>query len=67
LDGIDRTARRLQFALVPSAAPQGEAPRSLRKTKAVKPEHTSPTRTGKPAKAKSKARDRNKKAKGKRR
>ena len=67
LDGIDRTARRLQFALVPSAAPQGEAPRSLRKAKAVKPEHTSPTRTGKPVKTKSKARDRNKKAKGKRR
>ena len=67
LDGIDRTARRLQFALMPSAAPQGEAPRSLRKAKAVKPEHTSPTRTGKPSKPGKKTRDRNKKAKGKRR
>ena len=33
LDRIDRPARRLQFALVPSAEPQGEAPRSLRKPK----------------------------------
>jgi ribonuclease R len=67
LDRIDRPARRLQFALLPSAAPQGEAPRSLRKTRVAKPEHSSPTRTGKPGKTKSKARERNKKAKGKRR
>jgi ribonuclease R len=67
LDRIDRPARRLQFALVPSTTPQGEAPRSLRKPKAARPEHSSPTRTGKPGKTKSKARERNKKSKGKRR
>ncbi len=66
LDRIDRPARRLQFALVPSAEPQGEAPRSLRKKKPA-PEHPSPTRTGKPGKTKSKARLRDKKSKGKRR
>jgi len=64
LDRIDRPARRLQFALVPSAAPQGEAPRSLRQAR-PKAEHPSPTRSGKPGKAKS--RDRDKKTKGKRR
>lgn len=67
LDRIDRPARRLQFALVPSAEPQGEAPRSLRKPKVAKSDHPSPTRTGKPGKTKSKARIRDKKAKGKRR
>ena len=67
LDRIDRPARRLQFSLVPSAEPQGEAPRSLRKPKVAKPEHLSPTRTGKPGKTKSKARARDKKSKGKRR
>ena len=46
LDRIDRPARRLQFALVPSVEPQGEAPRSLRKSKS-KPEKVSPTRAGK--------------------
>jgi ribonuclease R len=67
LDRIDRPARRLQFALVPSAAPQGEAPRSLRKPKEFSsPKHPSPTRTGKP-KSKAKGRERNKKSKGKRR
>ena len=71
LDRIDRPARRLQFALVPGAEPQGQAPRSLRKPKVAKTEQLSPTRTGKrgagrPA-AKSKARVRNKKSKGKRR
>ena len=67
LDRIDRPARRLQFALVPSETPQGEAPRSLRKPR-PKPDHPSPTRTGKPkpGKTKSKARTRNKKVKGKR-
>ena len=70
LDRIDRPARRLQFALVPSAEPQGEAPRSLRKPQPAKAEHLSPTRTGKPGAgrpAKSKARVRNKKSKAKRR
>ena len=71
LDRIDRPARRLQFALVPSAEPQGEAPRSLRKPKLAKAARagtfSSPTRTGKPGRTKSKTRDRNKKAKGKRR
>ena len=70
LDRIDRPARRLQFALVPSAQPQGEAPRSLRKPKTAKLEqHPSPTRTGKPGKktSGSKKAARNKKAKGKRR
>ena len=68
LDRIDRPARRLQFALVPSAQPQGEAPRSLRKPKPKAEAQPSPTRTGKPrGKTKSKARARDKKAKGKRR
>ena len=71
LDRIDRPARRLQFALVPSAEPQAQAPRSLRKPKVAKAEHLSPTRTGKPGSGrpagKAKARLRNKKAKGKRR
>ncbi len=68
LDRIDRPARRLQFALVPNAEPQGEAPRGLRKSKLVKAaSFSSSTRTGKPGKTKSKARERNKKAKGKRR
>ena len=72
LDRIDRPARRLQFALIPSAMPPNkskpEAPRSLRKPKVAKPEHSSPTRTGKPqGKTRSKARTRDKKAKGKRR
>ncbi len=71
LDRIDRPARRLQFALVPSVEPQGLAPRSLRKPKVAKATRaetfSSPTRTAKPGKTKSKARERNKKAKGKRR
>ncbi len=67
LDRIDRPARRLQFALVPGQEPQAKAPRSLRKSKPAKAEHLSPTRTGKPGKAKSKARARDKKSKGKRR
>ncbi len=68
LDRIDRPARRLQFALVPSVEPQGETPRSLRKPKLAKAEtFSSPTRTAKPGKTKSKTRDRNKKVKGKRR
>jgi ribonuclease R len=72
LDRIDRPNRRLQFALMPSAEPHGAARPSLRKSKAAKardadPMHLSPTRTGKPGKTKSKARERNKKSKGKRR
>ncbi len=67
LDRIDRPARRLQFALIPSAEPQAEAPRSLRKPQARAPEHSSPTRTGKARpKTKAKARLRDKKTKGKR-
>jgi ribonuclease R len=67
LDRIDRPARRLQFALVPGEQPQSKTPRSLRKSKVAKAEHSSPTRTGKPGKTKSKARARDKKSKGKRR
>ena len=66
LDRIDRPARRLQFALIPSAQPQGEAPRSLRKPKAAKPEHPSLTRSGKPGKTKSRAMAKKRKSKGKR-
>ena len=63
LDRIDRPARRLQFALVP-AEMVAATPRAPRKAKAPKKE-LSPNRSGKPAKAK--GRVRNKKAKGKRR
>ena len=65
LDRIDRPARRLQFALVPGEEPVARP--SLRKSTPAKPEYSSPTRTGKPGKTKSKARERNKKSKGKRR
>ena len=65
LDRIDRPARRLQFALVPGEQPAARS--SLRKAKATRPEFSSPTRTGKPGKTKSKVRERNKKSKGKRR
>ncbi|QHN05060.1 RNB domain-containing ribonuclease [Granulicella sp. WH15] len=68
LDRIDRQQKRLQFALVPGEEPQGESPKSLRKPKTARVEnHSSPTRTGKPGKTKSKTRARVKKAKGKRR
>jgi ribonuclease R len=67
LDRIDRQQRRLQFALVPTAEPQGETRKSLRKSKPRPETHPSPTRSGKPGKTKSKARARVKKAKGKRR
>ena len=67
LDRIDRQARRLNFALVPSTAGQAEPPRSLRKPKA-KTEPLSPNRTGKAKpKGKTKARARDRKSKGKRR
>ena len=70
LDRIDRPNRRLQFALVPSRQPQGEAPRSLRKPRPAKPGQPSPTRTGKAApkgRTKTRIRDRKSKGKGKRR
>jgi ribonuclease R len=73
LDRIDRQQRRLQFALLPSEEDQATTPRSPRKGKAKKtPEaadrpHTSPNRSGKSGKTKSKARERNRKSKGKRR
>jgi ribonuclease R len=74
LDRIDRQQRRLQFALLPSEEDLANAPRSLRKGKAatamdsVEPgrPHTSPNRSGKSGKTKSKVRERNKKTKGKR-
>jgi ribonuclease R len=72
LDRIDRQQRRLQFALVPSPEEMAFAPRSLRKSKTAasaggERPHSSPNRSGKKGKTKSKARERNKKAKGKRR
>jgi ribonuclease R len=72
LDRIDRQQRRLQFALLPGEAELAVAPRSLRRSKTAasatgERPHSSPTRSGKKGKTKSKARERNKKAKGKRR
>jgi ribonuclease R len=73
LDRIDRQQRRLQFALLPSEEDVAQAPRAVRKGKAKKTAeageraHSSPNRTGKAGKTKSKGRERNKKAKGKRR
>jgi len=72
LDRIDRQQRRLQFALLPSEEEMASAPRSLRRSKTAatasgERPHSSPNRSGKPGKTKSKARERNKKAKGKRR
>jgi ribonuclease R len=77
LDRIDRRQRRLQFALLPSEEDLTNAPRSLRRsasknrgtaeTSAGERPHSSPKRSGKKGKTKSKARERNKKAKGKRR
>jgi ribonuclease R len=76
LDRIDRQQRRLQFALLPSQE-LAKAPRSLRRSKASttgtaapasgERPYSSPHRSGKKGKTKSKARERNKKAKGKRR
>ncbi len=70
LDRIDRQQRRLQFALVPST--EEVAGKAGRKGKAAKAEgvaHSSPDRSGKRQTkgGKTKARLRNKKAKGKRR
>jgi ribonuclease R len=72
LDRIDRQQRRLQFALVPGDE-DVVAPRSLRSSQRKKADasaersHLSPNRSGKKGKTKSKARERNKKSKGKRR
>jgi ribonuclease R len=72
LDRIDRQQRRLQFALLPSAEEEMADPsRSLRRSKTAatasgERPHSSPKRSGKKGKTKSKARERNKKAKGKR-
>ncbi len=72
LDRIDRQQRRLQFALLPSEEEMASAPRSLRRSKTAatasgERPHSSPNRSGKKGKTKSKARERNKKTKGKRR
>jgi ribonuclease R len=72
LDRIDRQQRRLQFALLPSEEELASAPRSLRRSKTAasasgERPHSSPNRSGKKGKTKSKARERNKKSKGKRR
>ncbi len=67
LDRIDRPARRLQFALVPITEPvKPRAPRKIKPAKAKPETFSSPTRSGKPGKTKSKTRLRAKKAKGKR-
>jgi ribonuclease R len=78
LDRIDRQQRRLQFALLPSEEELASASRSLRKSKSFttgtaatasggERPYSSPKRSGKKGKTKSKARERNKKSKGKRR
>jgi ribonuclease R len=72
LDRIDRQQRRLQFALLPAEEDVAVAPRSLRRSKTAasacgERPHSSPNRSGKKGKTKSKVRERNKKAKGKRR
>jgi ribonuclease R len=68
LDRIDRQQRRVQFALLPSEKETANAPRSLRKSKTAATDsgerpHSSPKRSGKPGKRKSKARERSKKSK----
>ena len=72
LDRIDRQQRRLQFALLLGDDDAVIAPRSLRRSKTAasangERPHSSPNRSGKKGKTKSKARERNKKSKGKRR
>lgn len=72
LDRIDHQQRRLQFALLPSEEDSANALRPGRRSKTAATStgerpHSSPKRSGKPGKTKSKARERNKKAKGKRR
>jgi ribonuclease R len=68
LDRIDRQQRRLQFALLPSEEEMANAPRALRRSKTAATEsgerpHSTPKRSGKPGKTKSKARERKKKSK----
>ena len=72
LDRIDRQQRRLQFALLPSQeelAARAQGPKKKSKTAAsadgVRP-HSSPNRSGKKGKTKSKVRPRDKKSKSKR-
>jgi ribonuclease R len=77
LDRIDRQQKRLQFALLPSEEELAGASGSLRKSKSFasgtaasasgERPHSSLNRSGKKGKTKSKARERNKKTKGKRR
>jgi ribonuclease R len=72
LDRIDRQQRRLQFALLPGEEDAVVESRSLRRSKTAanvegERPHSSPNRSGKKGKTKSKARERNKKTKGKRR
>jgi ribonuclease R len=80
LDRIDRQQRRLQFALLPSEEELENAPRSPRRSKSFtvgtaetattstgERPHSSPKRSGKKGKTKSRARERSKKTKGKRR
>ena len=71
LDRIDRQQRRLQFALLPSDEDVAVAPKSLRRSKTAatasgERPHSRPNRSGKRGKTKAKARERNKKSKGKR-
>ena len=76
LDRIDRQQRRLQFALLPGEDAGVVESRSLRRSGSKsggtaanadgERPHSSPNRAGKKGKTKSKARERNKKAKGKR-
>jgi ribonuclease R len=71
LDRIDRQQRRLQFALLPNEENVAVTSRAVRKGKAKKAAqaegrpHSSPNRSGKKGKTKSKALERNKKGKGK--
>jgi ribonuclease R len=72
LDRIDRQQRRLQFALLEQEGEEMSVSRSPRRSKTAasasgERPHSSPNRSGKKGKTKSKARERNKKAKGKRR
>lgn len=72
LDRIDRQQRRLQFALLASKEDSASAARSLRPSKTATTGNearppSSPTRSGKKGKTKSRARERKKKPKGKRR
>ena len=67
LDRIDRQQRRLQFALLPSEEDRTTASPRKGKAKKIAEAHTSPNRSGKSGKTKSKARERNRKSKGKRR